>query len=436
MFSDRLSNLYDLCQPEGGLIGRRTLFWPEDDEPCLAVQTAQVGDLSGIWNRGGDHASLSASGSGVGLDAEEGSVPALAEAVERYCAGTYSNDQFVWASAAELGSEALDLDTIPRCSTAELGNSACPLVIPDKSARIRWVRGLSLTDGQVVLIPAVMVYLFAGFASRAERICLPITTGCAAHTNYEDALVAAILEVVERDAISLVWLQRLPLFRIEIDQMTPRLAQFWARYEASSNGIEHFFFDATLDLGLPTIYGLQISRNNRRLTTLLSCSSALDPSQALTKVLCDMAALRIAFRVPRPTPKSYESFTDVFHGASYMARAENFSAFEFLLAGSARRRLSEIRTFGVMNGRSSQLRAVLELLRRERLDAYAIDLTTDEAQRHGLRVVRVIIPGLQPLSFHYRARYLGHKRLYEGPAKMGYRVHSEENLNSWPQPFC
>jgi len=51
-------------------------------------------------------------------------------------------------------------------------------------------------------------------------------------------------------------------------------------------------------------------------------------------------------------------------------------------------------------------------------------------------VVRVIIPGLQPLSFHYRARYLGHPRLYEAPALMGYPVLREEDLNGWPQPFA
>jgi ribosomal protein S12 methylthiotransferase accessory factor len=69
------------------------------------------------------------------------------------------------------------------------------------------------------------------------------------------------------------------------------------------------------------------------------------------------------------------------------------------------------------------------------MPVYAVDLSTDEAIRAGFRVVRVLIPSLQPLSFHYRARYLGHPRLYDAPAKMGYAVRAEGELNPWPQAF-
>jgi ribosomal protein S12 methylthiotransferase accessory factor len=81
------------------------------------------------------------------------------------------------------------------------------------------------------------------------------------------------------------------------------------------------------------------------------------------------------------------------------------------------------------------LKVVLKRLRELRFDVYAADVSTDEAIRYGMRVVRVIVPALQPLSFHYRARYLGHPRLYEAPRRMGYRAWSERQLNHWPQPF-
>jgi ribosomal protein S12 methylthiotransferase accessory factor len=47
-----------------------------------------------------------------------------------------------------------------------------------------------------------------------------------------------------------------------------------------------------------------------------------------------------------------------------------------------------------------------------------------------------VIPGLQPVGFDYRARYLGHQRLYDAPKQMGYPVYAEEDLNPWPQPFA
>jgi ribosomal protein S12 methylthiotransferase accessory factor len=75
-------------------------------------------------------------------------------------------------------------------------------------------------------------------------------------------------------------------------------------------------------------------------------------------------------------------------------------------------------------------------LRAQCVDAYAVDLTTDEAVREGLRVVRVVAPQLQPLSFQYRARFLRNARLYKVPQAMGYPPKGEAELNSWPQPFA
>jgi ribosomal protein S12 methylthiotransferase accessory factor len=79
---------------------------------------------------------------------------------------------------------------------------------------------------------------------------------------------------------------------------------------------------------------------------------------------------------------------------------------------------------------------LVHLLRAKSMDAYVVDLTTDEALRCGMYVVRVIIPSLQPLSFNYRARYLGHPRLYLAPKTLGYPVLPESELNEWPQPFA
>jgi ribosomal protein S12 methylthiotransferase accessory factor len=84
----------------------------------------------------------------------------------------------------------------------------------------------------------------------------------------------------------------------------------------------------------------------------------------------------------------------------------------------------------------SPLQLVLDQLARNHFEVYAVDLSTDEALNSGMRVVRVVIPGLQPFSFHYRAQYKGHARLYDAPRRMGYTARREEQLNEWPQPFA
>jgi ribosomal protein S12 methylthiotransferase accessory factor len=414
---------------------RGTLFRAEGDEPKVLIQTVQFGDLGEMCPniRGGSPAGVA--GAGTGLNEEQALLPAIGEAVERYCASVYKQEQFITATAAELGQRALDLDTIPRCSSTELSHPKCRLVPPDKNAPIRWIEGISLFDGRRVFLPVVMVYLYVGFASRAERIYYPISTGCAAHVSLERALLNAILEVIERDAISIVWLQKMPLSRLEIDCLPPPLAAYWERYQHSSKELDYILFDATTDVGVPTVYGLQVSRTNPTFTTLVNCSTTLDPADAVVKVIRDMASGRIVFRHPQIIPESWDDFTGTAHGAAYMAKPEQSRAFDFLLESRSTRSISQMRSLS-RNDEKQDLQTILGLLRRKGLNVYAVELSTDEALRAGMRVVRAVIPGLQPVGFDYRARYLGHQRLYDAPKQMGYPVYAEEDLNPWPQPFA
>jgi ribosomal protein S12 methylthiotransferase accessory factor len=409
------------------------------DEPMLLTRVDKMGDVSQIWlhtsgRRVHGATRDSVQGAGAGLDEADVVIRSRGEGLERYCASIFDKNQFVLATANELGMEAMDLDQIPRCSPTELADPRCPLVAPDKNARIRWVRGLSLLDGRPVYVPAVMVYLYAGMLE-GERFWLPISTGCAAHTSLEGALVGGILECAERDIISVAWLQRLTLPRLRLDVFPELLATYWERYQRSSCELEYVFFDATTDLGIPTVYALQTSLGNRRLTTLVSCSTALSGPDAVVRVMREMASCRIALRQSKPIPEKVEDFSDILHGASYMARPEQASAFEFLLHSPNTRNLSEMPDI-----RRSTPREVLQLLlsrlRERQMDAIAVELSTDEALRAGVRVVRVLIPKLQPVAFNFRARYLAHSRLYELPAAMGYSVSTETELNHWPQPFA
>ena len=431
----------DLFDPAGGFHFESKWVLPQGDEPRFLTKTLMAGSPSvGQFTSEGDRERLvmRITGSGTDLDEERAERAAFGEALERLCSASYQDEQYVTATAAELGSRALDLDCIPRCSDKELAHPACPLVFPRKDQVIRWVRAVSLLDGKIVFVPAVMTYLYLRYAHPGERIWLPISTGCAAHTSLEKAVLSGIMEVVERDAISITWLQRLPLPRIEVDDLPSDLKPYWLALDRGSTMIQPSFFDATTDIGFPTVYGIQVCSTVPEATTLVSCSTALNPAEALAKTIRDMAHIRVAFRHRHSVPESWDEFTSIFHGAAFMARAEHASAFNFLLESKSVRRLSELsrRAEPWKGNDREQLTAVIQRLQALRLNVYAVELSTDEALRAGIRVVRVIIPGLQPLSVHYRARFLGHDRLYQCPQAMGHDVYRESELNSWPQAFA
>jgi ribosomal protein S12 methylthiotransferase accessory factor len=440
MLQKSQTNLQNLVQPLGGLISRVIHLPHHPGEPRFPIMSSSLGDvgqvLSNVTNAGppGSTAHIM-DGTGGSVAPEESRIKAIAEGLERYSSCVYDEKQFIWATADELGDEALDLSAVPRCSESELRHPRCPIVTPDKAAPIRWARGISLLDGRLIWVPAVMVYLHISFLSPGERFWLPISTGCAAHASLEQALISAISEIIERDAVSLVWLQRLPLPRIELDDISDELQRYLDLNRRGNFGIEHYFFDATLDVGVPTVYSLHLSPGNDKLSSLVMCSTELDPSVAVAKVLRESSASRIAMQTSRELPAELDDFNNVHHGAMYMGKQERLHVYEFLLNSPQRRLLSEM---PVITGDDSQAELInlIERLRERKMEAYAVDLSTDEALRVGMRVVRVIIPALQPLSFNYRAQYLGHPRLYDAPRRMGYPVHNEAELNRWPQPFA
>jgi ribosomal protein S12 methylthiotransferase accessory factor len=426
-----------LAQPHGGFVFKLQSVWTDSDEPQFvlisgAARTHESFGSKCIY-RSSSRCGVTVQGAGVGLSLDDALVPALAETLERCAAATFYDDQFIWASGDSLDHQALDLDTVARCSEAERAGEYCSLNLPTKNKPIRWVMAISLHDGEPILVPAVMVYSHAGCRGPQEQFWLPISTGCAANRTYEMAVLGGLCEVVERDAISLVWLQQLALPRILVDDITPDLSPFWERYLRASADIEYHFFDATTDIGLPTVYGVQVSRHHPYARTIVACATALTFDCAIVKVIKDFVAFKRSFCAERTLPDNTLAFKGLVDGASYMARPENANAFDFLLNSE------KVVSLRALASKPHVLRTLAEVLRHLsnlNMQAIAIDLTTDEAIRAGLRVVRVLIPELQPLSVQRATQYRAHSRLYDAPSRIGYVAKTEHDLNHWPQPFA
>ncbi|MGG1441063.1 YcaO-like family protein [Brevibacillus laterosporus] len=425
-----MSFVNKLVQPIGGLLQNVVPIPSLPGEPSYHVYSGVMGNLSDVIPT----IAFSIDGAGNSSIEEEAKLKAIAETVERYSSCIYSEKQMIWATARELGEEALDLDKIPRCSGKELQHPRCPLIKPDKDLPIRWVRGISLTNKRSIWVPAIMVYLNIDIMSKGERIWLPISTGCAAHTTLEQALLGAICEVIERDAIAITWLQQLELPKISLDRYPEWMQTYLDNLERNKH-IQQIFFDATSDLEIPTLYSVQLSPHNRQLASMVMCSTELDPYQSFVKLMRESASSRIALQNGLRHPEDLDDFIKVYDGATYMGAPERVSAYNFLLDTQKSKKISEINNIETGDSKNNLVNLVKRLEKKGH-EVFALDLTTDEARRANLHIVRVIIPTLMPLSFSYRARFLGTPRLYEAPKLNGYPIRTEEEINIWPQPFA
>lgn len=430
-----------LLRPGYGILSAVTRLTGEHTAPDLEIAHSGLDNLTKVFPHvispdGRDAAEEPLGGAGADIGPEKAWIRAVVEGAERYASMAYETGDFVLASGNELGSAAMDLDAVPRCSAAEYADPQCPFEPPDKSRPIRWVKGYSLMDRCERYVPAVMTHLYMQ-PLQGERFWQVISTGIAAHTALETAINSAICEVIERDAISISWLARLPLPRITLTEPVP--AELASHHRALDKSlVKHNLFDATTDVGVPTVYCVQTLEGRKGesvLSQYVNCATGFDAAACCAKTIREAAPSRAVFQFEHDLPGEVRDFRSLYDGATYLGRPDKRSEFDFLLNTPNQRALEDMDA-GFPADDKGRMRELLSRLARMDTDVIIVDLTTDELREVGLWVVRAVIPGLMPMSPTYRGRFLGHPRLYDYPERCGHGRLTEADINPAPQPFA
>lgn len=400
--------------------------------PRFDLYSAGTGNPSAVMR---PYLGAARTGLGVGHaygDPQRARMLAVSEAIERYAALVVDEERLITASARSLGDEALDLDRVPRCSAAELRRPGCPVRAVSKAEPIRWVAGTDMWSGRELFLPAVMVYLQPPQLP-GERFWIPISTGCAVHRSLPAAVLAAMAEVIERDAIALTWLQRMTLPKLAgecLNDVSRNLIR-WCR----GHGIETYLFDATTDVGVPVVYCLQTAEHAPTGAQIVGSACGFDVSAAAEHAVMEAMTIRFGIQTREHRPRRYADFSSVSDGAAAMASRKRRSAFGFLLRDLSQRRISRPRALAASSD-TERLSAVLRRLSELGMSAYGVDISTRETEEVGYVAVRVVVPQMQPMSCRPLAQFRGHPRLREAPTRMGLQPHGLRQLNPYPQPVA
>ncbi|HHP7235146.1 MAG TPA: YcaO-like family protein [Desulfobacterales bacterium] len=185
---------------------------------------------------------------GRGLDLDTARAACLMEIVERRSAfAGIDKDGLVGYAARH---------TLIRGRASELAAAKRPcldpnrlnLEVPYQDEAIWWIDGeQSSPDGpRTIYVPAQMVFLFCNLDEPRLFSALG-STGLAAGTSPEQARVSALLEVIERDSLSVVPFA--PQLCFDIESHEPRIAALLAGYAVQGIGLQ--FQDITAELGVP-----------------------------------------------------------------------------------------------------------------------------------------------------------------------------------------
>ncbi len=389
----------------------------------------------------GDRLSGGAGGGGYGAVRDRAVAAALGEAIERYSAAHVPDEQLVLATAAELGADAPAPERFALFAAEQYRRPGFPFVPFTDSTPVRWVSGRAVADGRVVRLPAQLVYLpWARLAPGEAPIGYSTSSGLACGATWDEALLAALLELVERDAFMITWYARLSLPRLDWSD-DAELHAFDDRHLAPTR-LRHEVVDLSGFLDVPTALAVVHADGRGRGELGVGAASAPTVQEAWRKSLAEAYSVRSSARtlvglnpdrVFRPDFADVAAFDDHIHLYGFRAHARRAA---FLDASPERRSVADV---APLEGAApaDRVAAIVRRLDAAGLEAFAVDVTSADVRDAGLHVARAVVPGLCPLDVRHDARYLGARRLREVPFRLGLRPAPLrfDELNPDPHPF-
>ena len=187
-------------------------------------------------------------GSGAHPDPRRARAAAIGEAVERYSGVFVPFERLRRTTARALGDAAVHPSRFALFHPSQFGIQRFPLVPFTDETQTTFVEGVDLADGSTAFLPAELVYLRRPAPTLAP-IGYATSSGLACGPSLAEAILGALLEVVERDAVMLAWKCRLSLPLLDWSEDTA-LTELDGRF-FEPTGVRFRVVDASCFLGVP-----------------------------------------------------------------------------------------------------------------------------------------------------------------------------------------
>ena len=365
----------------------------------------------------------------------------LFEVAERSSAAFVDHRKLV--RARPVGPAFLHGDRLPLYAGVQYDSPGFPFRRLTEASEIYWAESRSLVHGAKAFVPAALVHIPYEPTSEAEWLGPSTSTGMACDRSWTRACLAGLLEVCERDAFTITWMNRLSLPRLRVDPGSPFDKELAG---AIGRRARVDFVTITNDLRVPTVLAvLETSVFGRRVVTF---GSAARPRyveaarKAFTEAAGDLARLRARAALTRELWEPAEDFSNVtdweWHSLVYLHERHQ-PALDFLTASPVEEPLEGPHD-DERDEHADPARLLEDYLARVagRSDVFCVPLTALDVADLGLHVIKIVAPHLVPLNPDHRYPWLGHARLYTVPRIMGLaeRDSRPEDLNPYPHPFA
>lgn len=432
-----LEKLPSVLDGKANVIEALSYYTPAPDEPDL-VHCHAV--LTGRMNVPGQQQGLVLTASGTGLTRDAALAKAIGESVERHCSGSYRPQDVKVARYEQVKAQAVDPRRFVLFSPDQYRSPGFLLQPLPPDSHLGWVEGFSLTRNETTLVPAAIVYASYHAQAPDDPFELPAVSGYAAALTMEEAILGGITEVIERDSFMVFWYNRLRVPAIDLRSLkSPDATETLQRYRPAP--VRLHCANLTTDTGIPAVLAMMTSKQPGWPAAVVALAANVDPERAVTRAFQELAANLLLVRSllsdpARRVPAHPGEVLDQEDHALFYCSPERLAHLDPILRPSRMVPIDDLARLP-----SDDLKETIEQCVRRlndlNLEVIVVDITTPEVRALGFHVVKVVIPGAQPIDFGRVWLHLGGRRLYEAPVRMGYRERAphQRELNLVPHPF-
>ncbi len=366
--------------------------------------------------------------------------PAIGESLERWALDTYQPpaDECTVASFDEIREHALDIFNIAGFSPKR--DPRAPKYYYDASTRFTWIKGRSLISKEKLYIPLQLIG-FRHREKRTEPLLVPgISTGAASGQTLSHALTSAILEIIERDALMINWLNQLPCERIDLDTITDErvqnLVKIARRYRLEICALRLF-----TDMPVHAILVFLIDHTGVGPAVIADSKTGFSFIETLVKALDQTLSTRPVTRnlmdlnteiIPQLDPRTLghrERFL-------YWSSPEHTHTLDFWLTTTPPAKATPIIDFDAGETYEARLKFLLDTFAKKHYEVIYKEILEKEVGdlAGGIRSVVVRIPLMQPMSLHEKEPCLFGERLRQVPGSLGLSLRIPVFTDT-PHPF-
>ncbi len=356
----------------------------------------------------------------------------IGEFVERYLAclaffRDFMRGRILYASAEHWeheGRDHLGPDTIHLFAPEQYELPEFPFRPFTRKTVLGWVQGVTLL-GKPILVPAQLVYMLHHRCEEEEVVTYPTSGGLSFRPTRDEAILHGILEILERDAVNLFWVSRIPAGRVEL-----RLNDLGFRSQYLQDGNLLVLSMKTDVRGLNVVHANYF---NETTPVFLGGGGAdFDRAAAVQKALMEVKQTGSAVRRFEMASEAMtkEELVDFFYIIPYYSDPVRMRKLKTTIE-------SQLSGQVTVGGESTLADVTLgELAKRLDCEPIIVDLDAQDLGVESGSLIRVLLPSYTSAGVP-RWPFLGHPRFYSAPREWDVRKDRLEfaALNQDPLPF-